>query len=167
MTSRELAERMRKDTPEPFDMKLNLTLSLFLAEQLRSQPGRCYRDSFRALERLLQMEVTNVRYVEGFALWQAMGTYEATAHAWLLVDGEIVDVTRPAAYYFPATVYTVDDVRGQQHFPLFRDDRRAQHHLDAARAQAQARMRQLCPQPMAIWMADESSPTSETVLKTE
>ena len=142
-------------------METNFTLSFTLAEQLHSQPGRCYLESYRAVEHLLEEGGTQARYVEGFALWHSMGTYEATAHAWLIVDSEIVDVTRPAMAYFPATVYTVDEVCGQQHFPLYRYDRKAQLRLDAARVEALARLCNLCPQPIAIWMADDSYPTPD------
>jgi len=77
-----------------------------LARAVNAQPRRCWRNCALALGHLLGAGV----YVEGYAVVSGGGF--ATEHAWLEVDGTIVDPTWdiPGARYYPVARYGLSEV---------------------------------------------------------
>lgn len=97
-------------------MRINAELAGRLAAEVQAEPKMCYRNSAMAMFVMAgwkpQLQVT---YVEG---WLAiLGGRVPIEHGWLLVEGDIVDVTlldkSEAGHYHPVLRFNADQVLQQ------------------------------------------------------
>jgi hypothetical protein len=91
--------------------RLNLPLSKRAAKIVNAVPKACWQNAYRAL--LHVPELASGYYVEGW--YVSHGIYIAFEHAWIELDGHIIDPT-PISWkrhhaYFPGLRFTKDDLR--------------------------------------------------------
>jgi len=87
-------------------MPFNANLSRMIGEDIGAKNKDCFLNAFRAISEVNNAETAV--YVEGFAVSHEM-RFLIASHAWIEVDGEIIDPT-PAYQeggheYFPAVKY--------------------------------------------------------------
>ncbi len=68
--------------------RFNQKLSASIGDEIEAKPNHCFINAIRALE-----EIPEAEYIEGYAVSSASS--EPFLHAWLELDGEIIDPSLP------------------------------------------------------------------------
>lgn len=96
-------------------------LSNETAALVEAERTRCYRNARRAL--LEVPALTEARYVEGWVIdLRKGGALPPTEHAWLELDGLVVEPTQPDALYSYFPVVRFDQAAVRQWVPDAKDD---------------------------------------------